>query len=106
MRRRSVPASAVERSTRQKSQIAIPGSKSASTALCLYSPQLGALLAEIRLRRGEEASSVPILRVGGCRGALVGACKTLGLKPLNHHDLRHAFATRCIESGVDIPTVS
>jgi len=23
-----------------------------------------------------------------------------------HHDLRHLFATRCIESGVDIPTVS
>jgi len=25
---------------------------------------------------------------------------------LTHHDLRHLFATRCIESGVDIPTVS
>ena len=24
----------------------------------------------------------------------------------NHHDLRHLFATRCIENGVDIPTVS
>lgn len=23
-----------------------------------------------------------------------------------HGDLRHLFATRCIESGVDIPTVS
>jgi integrase len=23
-----------------------------------------------------------------------------------HHDLRHLFATRCIENGVDIPTVS
>jgi integrase len=23
-----------------------------------------------------------------------------------HHDLRHLFATRCIESGVDVPTVS
>jgi integrase len=23
-----------------------------------------------------------------------------------HHDLRHFFATTCIESGVDIPTVS
>ena len=25
---------------------------------------------------------------------------------ITHHDLRHLFATRCIESGVDIPTVS
>jgi integrase len=25
---------------------------------------------------------------------------------MNHHDLRHLFATRCIESGADIPTVS
>ena len=28
------------------------------------------------------------------------------MKPITHHDLRHLFATRCIESGVDIPTVS
>jgi integrase len=25
---------------------------------------------------------------------------------ITHHDLRHLFATVCIESGVDIPTVS
>ncbi|MES2706748.1 MAG: tyrosine-type recombinase/integrase [Verrucomicrobiota bacterium] len=25
---------------------------------------------------------------------------------ITHHDLRHFFATVCIESGVDIPTVS
>jgi integrase len=25
---------------------------------------------------------------------------------MTRHDLRHLFATRCIESGVDIPTVS
>jgi len=28
------------------------------------------------------------------------------VKRINHHDLRHLFATRCIESGVDIRTVS
>jgi integrase len=25
---------------------------------------------------------------------------------LSHHDLRHLFATRCIEAGKDIPTVA
>jgi hypothetical protein len=30
----------------------------------------------------------------------------VGLSKLTHHDLRHLFATRCIESGVDIPTVA
>jgi integrase len=28
------------------------------------------------------------------------------VKRITHHDLRHLFATRCIEAGVDIPTVS
>ncbi len=42
----------------------------------------------------------------GCRGALESACQSVGIKKMNHHDLRYLFATRCIESGVDIPTVS
>jgi len=33
-------------------------------------------------------------------------CDELKIARLSHHDLRHLFATRCIESGVDIPTVS
>ena len=47
-----------------------------------------------------------IIQVGKCNEALARACKELGLAKLTHHDLRHLFATRCIESGVDIPTVS
>jgi len=34
------------------------------------------------------------------------ACEKVGVDRITHHDLRHLFATRCIESGVDIPTVS
>ncbi len=38
---------------------------------------------------------------------LIGtACQTLKIARLNHHSLRHIFATRCIEAGVDIPTVA
>lgn len=43
------------------------------------------------------------------RSALVSlakACKAIGVRKLTHHDLRHLYATACIESGVDIPTVS
>jgi len=44
--------------------------------------------------------------VSACQGAINSACKKLGIARFTHHDLRHLFATRCIESGVDIPTVS
>jgi integrase len=37
---------------------------------------------------------------------LPAACKKIGAPRITHHDLHHMFATRCIESGVDIPTVS
>lgn len=30
----------------------------------------------------------------------------IGMRRITHHDLRNFFATMCIESGVDIPTVS
>lgn len=53
-------------------------------------------------RRGKNF----VLNVGECREALANACKKVGAEKVTHHDLRHLFATRCIESGVDIPTVS
>ena len=47
-----------------------------------------------------------ILSVAECEEALTSACKKAGAHRITHHDLRHLFATKCIESGVDIPTVS
>jgi integrase len=47
-----------------------------------------------------------ILQVGRGHESLARACKEIGISRLTHHDFRHLFATRCIESGVDIPTVS
>jgi len=90
-----------------KNLLAVAGTKTdTSRRLIPLFPDLSALFAEIRLRRGEEPASAPILRVGSCRGALAAACAAAGVPKLNHHGLRHLFATRCIESGVDIPTVS
>jgi integrase len=60
-----------------------------------------------------QASRVPppqptdkVLEVTECPVSLKRACDHLGIHRLCHHDFRHLFATRCIESGVDIPTVS
>jgi integrase len=90
-----------------KNRLTIPGTKSnASERQIPIFPPLAAHIAEMRARRGNEPASKPILRVSTCLGALKSACRHVGIKTLTHHDLRHYFATRCIESGVDIPTVS
>jgi integrase len=59
-----------------------------------------------RLLRESPAPTDPICKVGECEKSLVRACKIVGVPKLTHHDLRHLFATRCIESNIDIPTVS
>ena len=48
----------------------------------------------------------PVMLVKSPRIALEGACKRLGVDHLRVHDLRHIFATRCIEAGVDMPTLA
>src|SRR5438477_10059006 len=64
------------------------------------------LLQGLRKERRKEAASACVMRVGECQKAMDKAAKNVGISHLTHHDLRHLFATRCIESGVDIPTVS
>jgi integrase len=59
-----------------------------------------------RLKRSNPEPAAPICKVGECEKSLTRACKMVGIPKLTHHDLRHLFATRCIEAGVDIPTVS
>ena len=65
-----------------------------------------ALFERMRSERGCEARDAKVFRVGECQKSLDRACKMVGIDRITHHDLRHLFATRCIESGVDIPTVS
>jgi len=70
-------------------------------------PDMQRLLQRLREKRGEtEFSSKPVMLIHECQGAIDTACKKLEITRFTHHDLRHLFATRCIESGVDIPTVS
>jgi integrase len=69
-------------------------------------PDMRELLERLRAQRPEDPPQSPVMRVQECQGAINSACKKLGIARFTHHDLRHLFATRCIESGVDIPTVS
>lgn len=47
-----------------------------------------------------------VFEVADASASLASGCRAVGVKKMTHHDLRHLFATTCIESGVDIPTVS
>ena len=71
-------------------------------------PPMAELLKDLRENpryyRGDREGYV--LAVCEAQKALTKACAAVGAKRLTHHDLRHLFATRCIESGVDIPTVA
>lgn len=62
-----------------------------------------------RLRLVTDPAAVKrgrVLPQAACKTALLRACAVVGLPALAHHDFRHLFATRAIESGVDVPTVA
>jgi integrase len=69
-------------------------------------PDARALFGRMRSERVGESLETKVFRVRECQKSLDRACHKVGAARITHHDLRHLFATRCIESGVDIPTVS
>jgi integrase len=69
-------------------------------------PEMKALLERIKGGRPEAQPVEMVMQVRECQKAMDKAAKKVGMPRITHHDLRHLFATRCIESGVDIPTVS
>jgi integrase len=71
-----------------------------------FIPQLEAMLTKMREERQDEPLSSPVMRVKECQHSMDRAAKLVGMDRITHHDLRHLFATVCIENGVDIPTVS
>jgi integrase len=66
------------------------------------------LLLAMRQRREKNGwpTTGPFFRVSACQKSIDRACAELKIKRLTHHDCRHFFATTCIHSGVDVPTVS
>jgi integrase len=94
----------------EKMEMRVPNSKSARTTskpdfrFVPIIPQMHELLSRLKLEKPLPESSV--CAVGECEKSLTRACRLLGIHRITHHDLRHLFATGCIEAGVDIPTVS
>jgi integrase len=87
-----------------------PGKSSTSRYIPLLEPMKDLLLrikeAPRWFRAEHRKDAGHILSVVECEEALTNACSKARAHRITHHDLRHLFATRCIESGVDIPTVS
>jgi integrase len=69
-------------------------------------PDARVLFEQMRSERSGEPLEANVFRVAECQKSLDRAAKKVGVNRITHHDLRHLFATRCIESGVDVPTVS
>jgi len=50
--------------------------------------------------------SDPIFRISECQKSITSSCANQNIARITHHAFRHIFITTCIESGVDIPTIS
>ena len=64
------------------------------------------LFERLRSERAGESLDAKVFQVSECQKAIDRAAKKVGAHRITHHDLRHLFATQCIESHVDVPTVS
>lgn len=69
-------------------------------------PDMQTMLTRMRENRYFETDTDKVMTVFECQKAMDRAAEVIGMPRITHHSLRHLFATRCIESGVDIPTVS
>ena len=82
------------------------GTKNSETRYVPMIPQARALFSRMHAERKNEEPTEKVFLVRECQKAITRAAKKVGMTRITHHDLRHFFATVCIESGVDIPTVS
>jgi integrase len=80
--------------------------KNGGTRLVPMIPELEGMLKILREDRANEPDKASVMRVFECEKSMTHAAAKIGMARITHHDLRHLFATICIESGVDIPTVS
>jgi len=69
-------------------------------------PQARELFTRMLASRTGEEQGARLFLVRECQKSMDRAAEKVRMTRITHHDLRHFFATICIESGVDIPTVS
>lgn len=69
-------------------------------------PDALALFTRMQGEYPDPTPGAPVFLVRESQKALNAAAKKAKMARITHHDLRHLFSTSCIESGVDIPTVS
>ena len=88
-------------------RIIIHGTKTTSAFrfLPLY-PQLKNLLNSIATHRGQIKPNDKVMGRQRIDKALRRACQKVGIQNLRHHDLRHYFATKAVQAGVDMPTIA
>jgi integrase len=84
----------------------VTATKNGETRFVPMIPELEQMLREQRNERQDEPPNSTIMPVFECQNSMTHAAAKIGMKRITHHDLRHLFATICIESGIDIPTVS
>ena len=90
----------------ERGMVTIPGEKTdAAPRVNPITPAFKGLLGRMRAK-GSCRPVDPLFGVRSVLGSLKQACAALGLPKLDHHDLRHLFATTCIESGVDVLTIA
>jgi integrase len=82
------------------------GTKNSETRFVPMISELEGMLRTLRDSRSDEPATATVMRVFECEKSMTHAALKMGMSRITHHDLRHLFATICIESGVDVPTVS
>jgi integrase len=81
------------------------GTKNNETRIIPMTGALSELLKRLKTERKPEPTDL-ISPIQDAKKCLHTACRKLKFHQFTHHDFRHFFATTCIESGVDIPTIS
>jgi len=82
------------------------GTKNHESRTIPITSALRSLLLRLKAQRKNIQPTDTVSQINDAKKCLQTACRNLGLPHFTHHDFRHFFATTCIESGVDIPTIS